>query len=54
VLGFIGQRFRQGVKGNCIQRELSSIRSFYDYLIHQPVIDKNPTHGVKAQKPAQQ
>jgi integrase/recombinase XerC len=50
VLGFIGQRFRQGVKGNSIQRELSSIRSFYDYLIHQQVITENPTDGVKAQK----
>jgi integrase/recombinase XerC len=52
VLGFISQRFRQGVKGNSIQRELSSIRSFYDYLIQQQVITKNPTDGVKAQKSA--
>ena len=54
VLGFISQRFRQGIKGNSIQRELSAIRSFYDYLIQQQVIDKNPTHGVKVQKSAQQ
>ena len=53
VLGFIGQRFRQGIKGNSIQRELSSIRSFYDYLIQQDVIKHNPTEGVKAQKSAQ-
>jgi integrase/recombinase XerC len=52
VLGFIGQRFRQGIKGNSIQRELSSIRSFYDYLIQQQVITKNPTDGVKSQKSA--
>jgi integrase/recombinase XerC len=52
VLGFISQRFRLGVKGNSIQRELSSIRSFYDYLIQQQVITKNPTDGVKAQKSA--
>jgi len=52
VLGFIGQRFRQGIKGNSIQRELSSIRSFYDFLIQQQVIKKNPTEGVKAQKSA--
>jgi integrase/recombinase XerC len=52
VLGFIGQRFRQGVKGISIQRELSSIRSFYDYLIDQQVITKNPADGVKAQKSA--
>jgi integrase/recombinase XerC len=52
ILGFIGQRFRQGVKGNSIQRELSSIRSFYYYLIQQQVITKNPTDGVKAQKSA--
>ena len=53
VLGFIGQRFRLGVQGNSIQRELSSIRSFYEYLIEQQVIDNNPTNGVKAQKSAQ-
>ena len=52
IIEFIGQRFRQGVKGNSIQRELSSIRSFYDYLIDQQVIIKNPTDGVKAQKSA--
>ena len=52
ILEFIGQCFRQGVKGNSIQRELSSIRSFYDYLIQQQVITKNPTDGVKSQKSA--
>ena len=53
VLGFISQRFRQGVKGNSIQRELSTIRSFYEFLIDQQVISTNPTNGVKAQKSAQ-
>ncbi len=52
VLGFISQRFRQGIKGNSIQVELSSIRCFYEFLIEQQVININPTNGVKAQKSA--
>ena len=50
VLGFISQRFRQGVKGNSIQRTLSSIRSFFDYLVHQQVLKHNPAQAVRAQK----
>ncbi|MBT4078110.1 MAG: site-specific integrase, partial [Gammaproteobacteria bacterium] len=52
VSAFAAQRFRQGKKGNTIQRELSSIRSFYKYLIRQRVVTSNPALEVKAPKTA--
>ena len=52
VSAFAAQRFRQGKKGNTIQRELSSIRSFYKYLIRQKIVVSNPALEVKAPKTA--
>ena len=52
VSAFAAQRFRQGKKGNTIQRELSSIRSFYKYLIRQKLVISNPALEVKAPKAA--
>jgi len=52
VSAFAAQHFRQGKKGNTIQRELSSIRSFYKYLIRQQVVTSNPALEVKAPKTA--
>lgn len=53
VSAFAAQRFRQGKKGNTIQRELSSIRSFFKYLVRQRVLTSNPAIEVKAPKTAQ-
>jgi integrase/recombinase XerC len=50
VSGFAAQRHRQGRKSRTIQRELSSIRSFFQYLIHNGVIAKNPAREVTAPK----
>ncbi len=50
ISAFAAQRFRQGKKGNTIQRELSSIRSFYRYLLTQHVVSHNPAKDVKAPK----
>jgi integrase/recombinase XerC len=50
VSGFAAQRHRQGRKSRTIQRELSSIRSFYQYLILNGVIAKNPAREVTAPK----
>ncbi len=52
VSAFAAQQFRQGKKGNTIQRELSSIRSFYKYLIRQRIVSNNPALDVKAPKSA--
>ncbi len=50
VSSFAAWRFRNGKKGNTIQRELSSIRSFFKYLIRQKVVRNNPALDVKAPK----
>ncbi|MCP4983068.1 MAG: tyrosine recombinase XerC [Gammaproteobacteria bacterium] len=50
VSGFAAQRHRQGRKSRTIQRELSSIRSFFQHLIQNEVIAKNPAREVSAPK----
>ncbi len=50
VSGFAAQRHRQGRKSRTIQRGLSSIRSFYQFLIHNSVVAKNPALEVSAPK----
>ncbi len=47
---FISQRHRQGLSSSSLQRELSSIRSFYNYLLRERVTDSNPALGVSAPK----
>jgi len=48
VSGYAAGRFRQGRKSRTIQRELSSIRSFYQYLIRNGVVKQNPAQDVSA------
>ena len=50
VSAFAAQRHRQGRKSRTIARELSSIRSFYQFLILNGVIAKNPALEVSAPK----
>ncbi len=50
VSAFAAQRHRQGRKSRTIQRELSAIRSFYQYLIQHGVAAKNPALEVSAPK----
>jgi len=50
VSSFTAWRFRNGIKGNTIQRQLSSIRSLYKYLIRQQVVSSNPAQEVRAPK----
>lgn len=50
VSGFAAQRHRQGRKSRTIARELSSIRSFYQFLIRCSVVTKNPALEVSAPK----
>ena len=48
--GFAAQRHRQGRKSRTIARDLSSIRSFYQFLIRCSVVAKNPALEVSAPK----
>lgn len=50
VSGFAAQRHRQGRKSRTIARELSSIRSFYQFLIRRGALTKNPALDVSAPK----
>jgi len=50
VSGFAAQRHRQGRKSRTIARELSSIRSFFQYLIRNGVVTRNPALEVSAPK----
>jgi integrase/recombinase XerC len=50
VSAYAAQRHRQGRKSRTIARELSSIRSFYQHLIRQGAVAKNPAIEVSAPK----
>ena len=53
VSGYAAHRFRNGLKSRSIQRELSSIRSFYQHLVRQGVVNSNPAKEVRAPKAEQ-
>jgi integrase/recombinase XerC len=50
VSGYAAHRFRNGLKSSSIQRELSSIRGLYQYLIRESVVKNNPAKDVSAPK----
>jgi integrase/recombinase XerC len=50
VSSYAAGRFRQGRKSRTIQRELSSIRSFYQFLIRNGLASQNPALEARAPK----
>ncbi|NNE62874.1 MAG: tyrosine recombinase XerC [Gammaproteobacteria bacterium] len=48
VSAYMAFRFRNGKKPATIQRELSSIRSFYQFLVQQKKLKNNPARDVSA------
>ena len=50
VSGFSARQFRNGLKSRTIQRQLSSIRGFYRYLINHSLAKTNPATEVSAPK----
>ena len=50
VRGYVAKRHRQEISGKTIQRELSSLRSLYNYLLREGVSENNPAQGIKAPK----
>ncbi|MEM7562619.1 MAG: tyrosine recombinase XerC [Pseudomonadota bacterium] len=50
VSTYAAHRYRQGRKSRTIQRELSSIRSFFQFLIRQGEMSRNPALEVSAPK----
>ena len=52
VRGFVAWRYRQGIDGRSLQRNLSAIRSFYRYLLDAGKARNNPAEGIVAPKSA--
>ena len=50
IRAFMGFRVQKGISARTLARQLSAIRSFYDYLILEEVVLKNPAKGIKAPK----
>jgi integrase/recombinase XerC len=50
VRSHIAERRRLAISGKSLQRELSAIRSFYNFLLKKRIVDSNPAKYVKAPK----
>lgn len=49
---YVASRHHQGLSGRSIQRELSALRSFYNYLLQEQRVSLNPAQGISAPKSA--
>lgn len=52
IRAFVAWRHRCGVGGRTIQRELSALRGFFNYLLREGRVGVNPATGVAAPKSA--
>lgn len=52
VQGFAASRHRGGLSGRSIQRRLSALRTFLDFLIREGLAEHNPARSVRAPKVA--
>jgi integrase/recombinase XerC len=52
VRGYVAWRHRGGASGKTLQRELSALRSLFNYLLRDGVVNHNPAQGVRAPKSA--
>ncbi len=50
IRNFISSRHRQGIGGRSLQRSLSSMRRFFDFLIDEGLRTSNPAEVIKAPK----
>lgn len=50
VRAFAAERHRGGLSGRSVQRLLSSVRSFYRFLLREGVVESNPAVAVPAPK----
>jgi len=53
IRAFLAFRVHQGISARTLARQLSALRSFYDYLLRESLVLKNPAKGVKAPKQPQ-
>jgi len=52
VRGLVAQLHRRGLGGRSLQRLLSALRSLFNYLLREGVVNTNPVQGVSAPKTA--
>jgi len=52
VRNWVASLHRQGISGKTLQRKLSSLRSFYQYLIRKHHLKNNPAIDIRAPKTA--
>ena len=52
VRQYIAQRHRQGLSAKTLQRELSSLRSLYKFLLRENQVVSNPALGIRAPRVA--
>jgi len=50
VRGFVATRHRNGLSGSSLARELSALRTLFNYLLREGVVSLNPAQGVRAPK----
>jgi integrase/recombinase XerC len=48
--GFVAHLHHAGLGGRSIQRALSALRSFFNYLVREELVSNNPARGVSAPK----
>jgi integrase/recombinase XerC len=53
VRKYAAQSHRRGLSGRSIQRRLSALRSFYNYLLREQQVSQNPGLDIRAPKSAQ-
>jgi integrase/recombinase XerC len=47
---YIAGRHRQGIGGRTLARELSALRTFFDFLLREHLVSHNPARGLRAPK----
>ena len=53
IRGFVAQERRRNLSARSIQRALSSIRSFFNYLLDEEVVESNPAANISSPKSTQ-
>ncbi len=52
IRSFLAKRHHQGISGRSLQRELSALRSLYQYLLSRDQVELNPATGIKPPRSA--
>lgn len=52
IRAYVARRHRSGLGGRTLQRELSSIRGLFNYLLREGAVESNPAVGIPAPKAA--